>query len=325
MRKRRSAAVRVLVLAVSVGLLSGCTADRSPVLPVSVAFVAVGGRPCAVELGLAPDTLLVSCMDAQAVYEVDLQTRAQIRCLTVRSGPGDLVPDPARQSAYCLHLRENALTLIGGNPPVVERTLGTGNISLASGALRPGHNEFWICDGVSAIHALIPKGMQVKDKINVGRYPQKIAFTRDGRFAFVTLKGENAVAVIELDQRREVARVAVGIYPQDILLVGNTACISNNGSHDVSLVDTVQYRERARLKVRRKPNALSAHGNTLWVSCEDSYRLVAINVAQAVLIGTVKTGFYPGKVKALADGSLAVADLRHNRIAIITPVASAEQ
>jgi YVTN family beta-propeller protein len=151
-----------------------------------------------------------------------------------------------------------------------------------------------------------------------------LAFSLDGHTAWVTLKGENALAAVDAESGKELARVPVGIYPRDVVMAGTTACVSNYGSNDVSLVDTVKRAELARIPVRNEPNALTLQGKTLWVSCEDSYRLVAINVAQAQVIGTIKTGFYPGDLEALASGALAVCDPHHNQVVIFTPQTPAQ-
>jgi hypothetical protein len=85
------------------------------------------------------------------------------------------------------------------------------------------------------------------------------------------------------------------------------------------LLDIGKREERARIPVRKKPNRMAAHKNTLWVSCEKSYRVVAINVAKDKVIGTIKTGFYPGAIMALKDGSLVVAAPQKHKVAIIKP------
>ena len=298
---------------------AGCAQDKSPVLPVDIHTISVDKRPQGFARSLDAGNLLVSCYGSRTVCEINLEDRCVSQRLEVRKGPNRLIPDINRRGIYCLHTGENVLAILGGNPVRVRRIMGTGSIALAGGALRPNQGELWICDGVSSVYILLAGNMKLKDKIQLGRYTQQVAFDRGGSRAFVTMKGENAIAVVNATKKEEIARIPVGIYPRDIVLVGNTACISNYGSHDISLVDTAKLEERARIRVRRKPNSLSARGNTLWVSCEDSYRIVAIDVAKAKIIGTIKTGFYPGAIMALADGSLAVANPRRNKVALIQP------
>ncbi len=298
---------------------AGCAQDKSPILPVDIHTISVDKRPQGFARGLDAGNLLVSCFGSRTVCEINLEDRCVSQRLEVRKGPNRLIRDINRRGILCLHTGENVLVVLGGKPVRVRRSMGTGRITLAGGALRPNQGELWICDGVSSLYILLAGNLRLKDKIQLGRYPQQLAFNRGGSRAYVTLKGENAVAVVNTAKKEEIARIPVGIYPRDIVLVGNTACISNYGSHDISLVDTAKLEERARIRVRRKPNSLSARGNTLWVSCEDSYRVVAIDVAKAKIIGTIKTGFYPGAIKALSDGSLAVANPRKNKVALIQP------
>ncbi len=309
----------VVALTCALWVLAGCGGDPSPLWPATVAFTALEAQPRGLASGPAPETLWVSAFDRDLVFALDTAAHTVRRTLRVRSGPADLVPDPARRSLYCLHLKENALSLIGGDPPAVERSLATGDISLASAVLRPNANELWVCDGVSKLHVLVPKGMSLEASWPVGRYPQKIAFGPDGRIAWVTLKGENALVALDADTHRELARVPTGIYPRDVLWTRGTVCVSNSGSDDISLVDAVTFRERARVKVRDQPNALALQGGLLWVACEGSYRLLAVDAASARVLGSVKLGFYPGALRALPGGALAVADPRGRRVAFVTP------
>lgn len=297
--------------------LCACAPEQAQVLPAAKAFVATDLQPQALAPGLEPQTLVVACLQADSVYEVSLKTLALGRRLHLPNGPGALIPDAERQSLYCLHRRANIISILSGRPLRAERSLGTGDMALASGALRPGANELWICDGISALHVLVPKAMQIKDRLQVGRYPQKVIFAPDGRTALITVKGENALVFWDIPERREAGRIAVGIYPRDVVIAGNLAAVSNFGSHDVSLIDLGARKETARIKVRRQPNSLAVQGSTLWVACEDSYRLEAIDLKQQKVLGTVKLGFYPGALLALPDDALAITDPKGNRVAVV--------
>jgi len=299
--------------------VSGCTADKIPVLPVTIQYIGVDHYPHSLARSLSRDRMLVSCFASESVMEFSLSDKCIKKRLVVRKGPAHLIRDPRHQRIYCLHTQENALAVLGGTPLRIRRKLGTGSITLAGGAIRPGRNELWICDGVSAISVLVTPTIQLKKKIQLGRYPQHIVFSPEGNTAFVTLKGENAVAVVNARTGKKITTIPVGIYPRDIILVGNIACVSNYGSHDISLVDVSKRKERARIRVYKQPNHLTAHKNTLWVSCERSYRLVAIDIAHGQVIGTIRTGFYPGAVEALSDGSLVVAAPRKHKVTLIKP------
>ncbi|MCD4814601.1 hypothetical protein K8S19_13035 [bacterium] len=298
--------------------VAGCAAEKTPSLPVFIETVAVDRKPHSMIQDILKEKILVSCFGSESIVAVFLKNKTVDKKYTVRKGPAGMIRDARNQFIYCLHAHENAIVILGGNPLRVKRKLGTGAMSLSGGAMRPGWNELWICDGLSAVSVLQTPYIKLKKKIQLGRYPQHIAFSRDGRRAYITLKGENAVAVVDTKKREKIMDIPVGIYPKDIIISGNTACVSNFGSQDISMIDIEKNKEVARIKVRKNPNSLSIHKNTLWVSCERSYRLMAIDINQAKIIGTVKVGFYPGAVKALKDGSLVVAAPKKNRIAFVT-------
>lgn len=297
--------------------LPGCARDLSVQLPARLETVDVDRQPSQIARGLRPQTVLVSCFGSQTVCEISLKQNIVTKKLKVLKGPRSLVRDQARQAVYCLHTQENALAILGGSPLRVRRKLGTGSINLASARLRPGTNELWVCDGVSAVSILLVPQMQLKRKIQLGRYPQAIAFANDGQTAWITLKGENAVAVLDIQSGEVVRRIPVGIYPQDILITGQTAYVANSGSHDISLLDVKKREERIRIPVRKMPQFLARHKQTLWVSCAKSFRLVAIDLKTEEVIGTVKTGFYPGDIEVLPDGRLAVTAPQKNKLALI--------
>ncbi|MBN1596413.1 YncE family protein [candidate division FCPU426 bacterium] len=301
-------------------LAAGCALDQTPVIPVDIKDMSVGQAPLRLERGLLPAQFLVSCFNNDSVASFSFSDSTLNIKIPVRQGPADLIVDPRQQLVYCLHTKENVLSLLGGKPLRVRQSLATGSIpSLAGGAMRPEHNELWICDGVSAVHVLATPTIQLKKRIQIGRYPQQIAFSKDGNTALVTLKGENTVCVIDAQDGKVQDNIRVGIYPRGILVVGNTACVSNFGSHDVSIIDLTRRLERARIRVRKNPGALAEHRKTLWVSCEKSYRLAAIDIVQAKLIGTIKTGFYPGDILTLKDGSLLVTNPQKGKVALLTP------
>ncbi|MCK5241630.1 hypothetical protein KAR34_04190 [bacterium] len=300
-------------------LLAGCATDRTPTLPVEIQTIDVGRQPHSLSRSFVSDHVLVSCFGSGKIMDISLSGQRVSKTYTVGKGPTQLVREPKNQRIYVLHTLESALSILAGKPLRVKRTLRTGSMNLAGAAIRPGTNQLWVCDGVSGVNILVTPRIQLKKKIQLGRYPQNTVFTADGKLALITLKGENTVVMVDAGTGEKVTTIPVGIYPRDIILVGNTACVSNFGSHDVSLLDVGKREERARIPVHKKPNRLAAHKNTLWVSCEKSYRIVAIDVAKAKVIGTVKTGFYPGAIQALKDGSLIVAAPQKHKVAIIRP------
>jgi DNA-binding beta-propeller fold protein YncE len=300
----------------TLGCLTGCSRDQTPVISTQSQEVTIGRGATALGLFTPSHQLIVSNREDASLTLVDEKTLAVQQTMSVPAWPGILVVDSEISRIYCLHLRDRALSIIGGTPLHVIRTLGIGEIGLSGGMLRPGHRELWTSDGTLAVHVLNPDSMNYQKRILLGRYPQNIAFTTDGRFAYVTLKGENAVAVIACSEFQEIKRIPVGIYPRGIIAVKQWMVVSNFGSHDVSILDTRTHEQVKRLVVRRQPNSLAYLQGTVWISCEDSYRLVGLDVEKQQLIGTIKTGFYPGALLSLPDQCLAVLNPRQQKLVV---------
>lgn len=300
-------------------IASGCAKDTSPTIPVEIQMIKVGKHPHSLAKGSVTNQVFVSCFGSNNVMEIDIKSLSVKNEFPVLEGPGFLIEDKAAGRVLALHTKQNGFALLYTNPAKLKRTVKTGRLNLTGGAVRPGYNEMWISDGQTKLN-IFTRQFQIKRKnVTLGRYPQNVVFTRGNSLAVVTLKGENAISLVDTKERKELERIKVGIYPRDLVITGNKACVSNYGSNDISLVDLIQKKEIARIGVRKKPNALALRKNTLWVACEKSYRLVAINVSTAKVIGTVRLGFYPGDVIAMKDGSLIVTAPRENKIAIIKP------
>lgn len=312
---------RTLLCFIGVGLLltAGCAREAGVTLAGKQEVLSVAKHPFRLSPSLKPGRVVVSCFAARTVQEISLVPLAVTSTLEVLAGPQDLVRDPYQKKIYCLHTRENALAVLGGEPLRVQRQVKTGGITLAGAALKPNTGRLWICDGTMGVSDFGFPCACLQRRFPVGRYPQAVLFTPDGEEAWVTLKGENAVVVLDTATQKEKHRITVGIYPGALLLVGNTVCVANAGSNDVSLIDRAQYQERVRVRVPKQPKALAARGKTLWVAGGGSFHLAAVDVVQGRLIGLLRAGFYPGDVLALADGSLVVTAPERNQVVHITP------
>jgi YVTN family beta-propeller protein len=55
--------------------------------------------------------------------------------------------------------------------------------------------------------------------IPVGRDPNAIAFSKDGRFAYVSCRGDDTLSVIDVAKLEEVKKLVLGDYPQRMVVV----------------------------------------------------------------------------------------------------------
>jgi YVTN family beta-propeller protein len=66
--------------------------------------------------------------------------------------------------------------------------------------------------GITAIYSL-PK-LELLGTVPVGREPNWITFSHDSRYVYVSNRRDNTLSVISIPDRKEVARLKVGEFPQ---------------------------------------------------------------------------------------------------------------
>jgi YVTN family beta-propeller protein len=62
--------------------------------------------------------------------------------------------------------------------------------------------------------------LELLARIPVGRDPNSIAFSKDGRFAYVSNRGSDDLSILDVAERREVKRLKLGSYPQRMVVIG---------------------------------------------------------------------------------------------------------
>ena len=96
-------------------------------------------------------------------------------------------------------------------------------------------------------------------EIPVGGQPMSVAFSPDGRRAFVSNRLDDSVSVIDVATRKVVATIPVGDEPHGVLTdrSGKTLYVLNTSSDDISVIDTASLQEVKRLAASRSPWALA--------------------------------------------------------------------
>jgi DNA-binding beta-propeller fold protein YncE len=81
--------------------------------------------------------------------------------------------------------------------------------------INPAGTKFCVAGTMSGYAAIVRRGtLQPQRIIPVGRVPYWSTTSRDGRYCFVSVAGEDRVSVISWRTAREVARIKVGDHPQ---------------------------------------------------------------------------------------------------------------
>jgi YVTN family beta-propeller protein/VCBS repeat-containing protein len=158
---------------------------------------------------------------------------------------------------------------------------------------------------------------QVVGTIKLASTPSDIVVNSTGTRAYVTMKGNASVAVIDT-----AAMKVVDVNPEtstvDSIKVGSTPAgiaispddkklyVTNGGSSTVSVIDTTLNKEVSRITVGSQPSgiAVSPDGQKLYVTLRYADSLATVNLANNA-VSTVKVGDSPRQVALTPDGKRA--------------------
>lgn len=184
------------------------------------------------------------------------------------------------------------------------RLLAVGNSAAGGGHGQSGHDS----EGEGLLLVLDPDKLASGPvaSIEVGEHPAHVVADQASARAFVTLAGENAVAVVDLARRQVLQTIATGAYPHGLRISpdGGTAYIANVEDGSVSVLDTVKLNEIARIPVGRAPVQVgfTPDGSRAYVSLRDENKVAVIDTATQKVLGRVEVGRNPIQVFATPDG-----------------------
>jgi YVTN family beta-propeller protein len=232
--------------------------------------------------------------------------------LEVPSGPVDL-PFPvtvAHDAAVVLTAELRATTEPGGaarfNPEFVLAPPGRVTTGLLGVATVKGWQAATLFDKrTGRITSIIP----------VGRAPAGLAIDPERVRAYVTVSGDDAVAVLDLVEARVRERVELrsGDAPRDAVLSldGRMLIVANSGSDTISFVDTAAAVETERLAVGSQPVDLviTRDGRRVFVVAERGSAVTVVDVTSRAVVGTIATDTAPvqARLGGRADELLYVA------------------
>jgi YVTN family beta-propeller protein len=168
------------------------------------------------------------------------------------------------------------------------------------------------------INTLMPELTVVTNTIeNVGSIPVGLAFSPDGRKAYVVNGGENRVRVIDTETETvDDTLIRVGDQPQEIAInsAGTRAYVTNYGDGTVSVIDLETNTELTRIIVGGNPNGIAVRpgdaevyvvnlGNNTVSIIETSTNSVVRRLTRLEVDGGI--GLLPQKVAFSPDGKQA--------------------
>jgi YVTN family beta-propeller protein len=137
--------------------------------------------------------------------------------------------------------------------------------------------------------------------------PLNLAITSDGERLFVACEASNSVIVLDAENGRILAEVAVGIQPHFVTLSPDEsrAYVSNRGSDNVSVLDTRNYQVISTIDVGDEPHEMvtNEQGDLLYVANSGTYDISVIDLDAGVEWKRLAASRGPWGIARSPDGS----------------------
>jgi YVTN family beta-propeller protein len=167
------------------------------------------------------------------------------------------------------------------------------------------------------INALDPKTLLPIKSAQAGTRPYDVTMARNGAQVLVSDWAERMIRVLDPDDLRTVARIAVGEHPNQIAVhprddrifvaCASSDCVSVIDTRRGIVTETIHTALFPRAPEGSTPDALAvaSDGRTLYVANADNNDVAVIDIAAAgrsQVKGFIPTGWYPTAVAVTPDG-----------------------
>jgi YVTN family beta-propeller protein len=138
----------------------------------------------------------------------------------------------------------------------------------------------------------------VVDQVHLGEEPNQMALTRDGRFAYMPLRAENAIAVVQLDPLKVIKKIPCPKGPHDAYTSadGRRIYIGAQYGNAIIIIDTATQSLLNTLPTADgvRPLALTHDGRTIYAALSNLIGFVVADVERGVTrrveLGTLPEG-----------------------------------
>ena len=249
------------------------------------ATVPLGQRPRGLRVGLDGRTLLISLTGAG------------------RSLPG--LPAPPRTEAsraedgvalFDIVERRVVRVLRGVPDPEQMAVGGDGKVFVAS-------------EEAAALFVLDGTDGRTLAQIPVGKRPEGVALSPDGRWVYVTSEDDNKVTVVDAVALKAVKDIPVGVRPRNVAFSpdGSRAYVPGEGDHSLTVIDTATQAAVGRLVLPDDDDlpmdvAVAPTGDRLYLSTGRGGNIVTLGTESLAGYNSVNTGGRPWGLALSPDG-----------------------
>ena len=198
-------------------------------------------------------------------------------------------PPGYREYAYIANGGSGTVTVLDVVNVRLDRELAVGPNPVAVAA-SPVRNEVYVVNSgpegaVGSVSVINAENNTVSATIQLRRQPVSIELDPAGELAYVANSGSNAVSVLDLKARREIAVIGAGEEPVAARISpdGNTLVVANRRGNSVSVIDTASRRVRAVFEgCPGAADAVILHDSTkAFAACSAGHQIMAIALARS--------------------------------------------
>ena len=152
----------------------------------------------------------------------------------------------------------------------------------------------------------------------VGTVPKVVDVTPDNRFVLVSNWCSYDLSIISTEKQRVVKTIKIGAYPRGITVSQDSqfAYVAQMGGAVIHKINMNTF-EREQLSIGSNPRAivLSPDNSMLYATLNSSGRVVAFDLTEKKVVGSVKTGSASRSLDISSDGSaLYVVNYKSNTV-----------
>ena len=155
-------------------------------------------------------------------------------------------------------------------------------------------------DTVTAINLGVPPNAQNITQIAVGKQPEAIDISPDGKEVWVGLNAEGAVDIVDTTTNKFKEKIKLGERPYRVKFTpdGKQVIMTMPNTKELIVIDAASRKEIKRIKLESSPLGIvfSKDGKTAFVTAVQSDFVLKIDMEKAEVVGKTETGKVPDGV-----------------------------